>query len=1552
MKPTPTGTRHHRLFRNERRPVRALITVLSMILTSLVVITATATTASAAGSVSPTIDPVAGFPTWYEDSAGNRVEPCNDPTDANCVLAASEFFDPSQPVVFPTNYPDEFFYALADSGIVATQGCAGTAPGRASVRVALEGAFINGAPVAGDQMVFGRIRVKVTSGLCPNTTYRFRHPFGTEVFTTNAAGAVPANVGTQDIGCVPAATVPCDFTKANNGRVFGSAAGGFLRWDPAVAPAAPAGYLGDGATPHTISGGTAGNDFAILDSNGNAIVDDAGAPLQSTQFTVAGKLAGSLTASPAPADFGGQDIGTTGAAKTITVKNLDKAAVTIPAGGITLAGADAAMFGSPATTSTCVPGKILARDQTCTVVLSFSPTGPGRREATLQVASTGGVRSPLAVRLTGSGTNVGAAPHITLASTDAANPGQLAFGDVRVRTVGTKTLRIGNQTGTAPLRIDSVDVDPANSETTHYKISSDQCSGRFLDPGLTCDVTVQFTPSVVGAHDTQLVIRTNDSGSPHFFPITGTGTGGVAAVSSQINDDGFADWYRDENGVKVEQCIDPADPYCIVFADATFDPAQPLSFPTNFPGEFFYQVATSDNIATPGCAGSNPGRAFVRTALEGAFGNGDPAPGDQIVFGRIRLVVTGGLCPNTTYTFTHPYGQTDFTTNAAGAIARNAGTEDVGCFPVAPDTCDFTLPLSSRVMAGLVRWDPAVAPAAPAGYLGDAATLHSVVGAPFQVDGAPANYFRIAQTDGTIVGQTNDFTVMGKLRGPLETSAGTLALDPTPVGSTSGAKSVTLTNTGISPVTVSAVQVGGTDLADFTANATNCVGRTLAVGATCQLSATFSPGAVGDRSATLTVRHNGLNDPLVINLTGIGGVVGSAAAISFQPRTVAFTPQHLGSTSKLWTVTISNAGGTLPLAIHSVTLGGTNADSFAVLDNRCPIEVDAGASCQVDVAFSPLTAGALSGTLVVDDSASGGQHSLPLTGTGSNANPAVSASVDSANGFPQWYADGTGVRLSTCLNPADPNCVVLPDATFTTTKPVSFPSNFPSEFFYALADSEAISLPGCNGSAAGTALMRVALEGSFTGGTPAAGQQITFGRLRISATGGLCPGAQYLFVTPYGPVPFTANAAGGIARTVGTEDIGCGPVAPATCAFGDALASRIAQSFPRWDPAAAPAAPAGYLGVPGTLHPITGGTYVPAGASQPVNYTEITDLAGNSIGRTDKFLVSGKVAGPLQSDLASVDFLHSQVGQISGDRTITATNVAGSPTTVSGVSLTGVNASEFRLSAGGTCAGAVVAADATCQVKVAFAPTAVGVKNATLRVTPATGDPILVALTATADQAAAPVASITPGVLAYVTVTAPSTLSLSTVLRNTGNAPLVVGAPAITGAAASDFSVTTAPCGTIAPGGLCTVTVQFKPTAIGSRTATLTLPHNAVGGSVSVSLTGTGAGSQFTLAPSPVKFGTVNRGKTGASTISIKNSGTIAFRLSSAAVTGAPAGVFTVLNNGTGCIGTTLAAGKSCNITVNFAPAAAASYTGVLDVVGDSTSLPAKVSASLTGTGK
>jgi len=1537
--------------RGQGRPVARsgalLVTIVALVLQMLVIgVLAAASPAAAAGSPSGAVDAVGGFPTWYQDSAGNRVEPCIDSNDPNCVLAASAVFDPAQPIAFPTNYPDEFFYALADSDLIPTAGCAGTAPGRASVRIALEGAFLNGDPAAGEQMTFGRIRVKVTSGLCPNTTYHFKHPFGTETFTTNAAGGVPANVGTDDVGClgfVPPAR--CNFSDANSSRVFGAAADGFLRWDGS-APAAPAGYLGDGATLHTITGGTNGNSFAILDSNDN----DLG--LSTSQFAVAGKLAGSLSASPSPLDFGGQTINTTSTASTVTVTNLDSSPVTI--GATSLSGGAAANFATATGGATgCSLGKVLGRDQTCTVDVTYTPDIAGRVSSTVEVASTGGYRSPLRVAVTGRGVNVGAAPSIEL------TPNPMAFLDTRVRTVSTaKTLTIGN-TGAAPLKLNKVFLDSSQGgDASQFTVTRDTCTGTFVDPGASCVVDVVFAPSVSGPKTTALRVESNDQGSPHFVPVTGTATGGIAAVSPGTDaSDGFPNWYRDENAVKLSQCIDPNDPNCVVLPDATFDPAQQLQFPSNFPGEFFYTVADSDIITTPGCNGSNPGKAFMRSAVEGTFLNGDPVDGDQMTFGRIRFAVTGGLCPNTAYTFTYPYGQETFTTNANGGLARARATNDVGCVPAPPATpCDFSAALSSRVFGGFLRWDPSVAPAAPAGYIGDAATLHKVVGAPYKPDGVtPANYLKITAANGAVVGQTDQFTVMGKLRGPLEADTDPLELASTPVGSTSATGTITYTNTGVSPLTINSLAVAGADAGDFNLAGGTCVaGTQLAVGATCTAQISFSPTATGDRDANLVVRHTGLNDPLSVHLHGIGGAVGSSAAISFVPRSVAFSPLHTGDVSNPWSVTISNAGGTLPLDVNNLSIAGPGAASFSIdpnTDTCSGSHVAGGAACTIDVIFSPTSAGAQTANLVVTDNAPGGTHTLALSGTGTDANPAVSATNDADNGFPQWYGDRTNTRVAPCLNPADPNCVVLGDAGFNPANPVSFPSNFPGEFFYSLADSDVMQTPGCgNQSAPGTALVRTALEGSFANGTPAANDQTTFGRLRVTVVSGLCPNAPYLLVTPWGTLPIHANATGGIARNAATEDIGCAPVAPATCDFSAALGSRIAKSFPKWDPAFAPAAPAGYLGNPVALHKIVGGTYIPPNATSPVNYVAITDLAGNELVRTDKFLVSGKLAGPLVADKNTVNLGHANVGTAGAVSTLNVTNVATTATTISSVTLGGANANQFTIAGGGCTAGAVVQSDARCTVQVRLNPTTAGVKNATLTITPSAGPALVVQLTGIGDPAAQPAISVTPGVLSYGTVTAPASSSLSTTIRNTGTANLNIGALTIAGTAAADYTVTSAPCAPIAPNATCLVTVRFKPSATGARTATLSIAHNAVGSPTQVSLTGTGAGSTFTVSPSPVTFGTVSLNTTKTQSVTVKNSGTIAFRVGALTFAGADAASFSVASNG--CAAAPLASGKTCSITVSFRPTAARGYNASLVVAGDTTSLPATVQAALTGTGK
>jgi hypothetical protein len=1500
---------------------------------------ATAAPASAAGTVSG-VDPLNGFPFWYEDAAGTRIAACLDPADGNCVLPPSPGFDPALPVVFPTNFPSEIFYNLADTSI-STPGCAGTAPGIAKVRLAVEAAFLGGVPSPTDRMTFGRVRVHVSSGLCPNTTYQFVHPFGTETITTNDVGGVPAPLGTENIGCVPAAGIPCDFSLATGSRVFGtSATGGFLRWDAG----APAGYLGDGVTPHTINAGPNGATFSIIDPTGVN-------PTQSTsQFIVAGKIAGSLAAKPSPTDFGAVPTGTTGV-RTVTVTNLDAAQVTL--GTAAFGGPDAAQFGTTAS-SDCAVGTVLARDASCTYAVSFTPTAaPGTRSAQLVVPSTGGVRSPLIVALAGSEQAAGQAASISLDSPT------VAFGSVRVRETSPLKRIIVTNSGTSALTVTEVRFDQNTfPEYDHYRIMQDSCStGAAVAPGATCFVDLSFAPFIPGAHPTAVTIVSNAAGGDVSVPATGTGTGGLAAVATTKTtlNDGFPDWYMDDQGIKVAQCTDDKDPNCVLLPDAFYNPALPIAFPSNFPIEFFYQVATSDNLSVtdPQC-GAAPGKAFMRSAIEGAFPPAGPANGSQLVFGRIRFSVVRGLCPNTDYVFTSPYGADRFSTDASGGLKRKDGTNDVGCLIGGVGTCDFSLALSSRVLGSVLRWDPTTAPAAPAGYLGDAKTLHTIIGAPYSPDGVnPANYFSVSRADtGAILGQTNQFTVMGKLQGPLESNMPTLSFGAVGQGSTSGTLTASLTNTGIAPLTITTggISTIGADPADFTVNPGNCDGATLAVGASCTVSATFTPTASGARTAEIQVLHSGINSPMVVHLTGIGGAVGAAANISFAPRSVAFGALHIGVASEVETVTISNAGGSLPLTVSAAALTGAGAAEFAITDNRCLAVVPIDGSCQIDVAFSAASAGARSANLTVTDNAPGATHNVALTATGIAANKAAAATVDSRNSFPSWYQDDNANRLEPCLDLSSGHCVLLGDANYNPNNPVVFPTNFPVEFFYALADSQIITTPGCAaaGVGPGTALLRVAVEGSFANGVVIPGDQITFGRMRV-VVDGLCPNTPYTFVTPWGPMSVATDGTGAIKAKAGTTDIGSTPAAAA-------LAAPIASGFPRWNPNVAPAAPAGFLGDGHSYHAITGGTYIPAGGNGVLNAFEIRDAAGNQLARTDQFLVAGKLAGPLQADSYAVDFGHTNTGALGLTKTVTLANVQAA-TTISAVALGGANGNQFSIT-GGTCttpANAPVAANGTCTVSVRFAPTTAGTKAAALTVTPATGPAVAVSLAGIADAVGSPAATVTPGALAFGTRNAGTNTVLTANVRNSGTAPLTVTAKTIVGAGDYTFvNAAVTPCAavpfTLAVGASCNMGVNFSPNAAGVRSATLAIAHNAIGGTTAVSLSGTGVISTIVMSPSPVGFSKVTRNTTKSQSISVRNSGTIPVALTGATVSGAQSTFFTIA--GAGCIGTTLASGKSCNITVSFRPTQAIAYSGTLNVFGDTTTRPNPVTNALTGTGK
>jgi hypothetical protein len=94
----------------------------------------------------------------------------------------------------------------------------------------------------------------------------------------------------------------------------------------------------------------------------------------------------------------------------------------------------------------------------------------------------------------------------------------------------------------------------------------------------------------------------------------------------------------------------------------------------------------------------------------------------------------------------------------SGGGAEINTTEDIGC---GSSPCDFRVALEGKI-SRFLRWDPAVGPAAPSGYLGNPNVTHVITGSPFST-----NIFKI---DGPNVGgaginsiQTNLFTIAGKI---------------------------------------------------------------------------------------------------------------------------------------------------------------------------------------------------------------------------------------------------------------------------------------------------------------------------------------------------------------------------------------------------------------------------------------------------------------------------------------------------------------------------------------------------------------------------------------------------------------------------------------------------------------------------------------------------------------------------------------------------------------------------------------------------------------------
>jgi hypothetical protein len=149
-------------------------------------------------------------------------------------------------------------------------------------------------------------------------------------------------------------------------------------------------------------------------------------------------------------------------------------------------------------------------------------------------------------------------------------------------------------------------------------------------------------------------------------------------------------------------------------------------------------------------------------------------------------------------------------------------------------------------------------------------------------------------------------------------SATSLDFGSRPIGSTSPAQVVTLSNVGAAPMTISSIVVGGLNGGDFAQS--NSCGAGLAPGASCTISVTFTPGALGARSGEITIADTAAGAPHRITLSGTGG------SLSIAPRTSVLTPNLTqqfttagGTSGMTWSVDGVQGGGA---ASGTITGGG------------------------------------------------------------------------------------------------------------------------------------------------------------------------------------------------------------------------------------------------------------------------------------------------------------------------------------------------------------------------------------------------------------------------------------------------------------------------------------------------------------------------------------------------------------------------------------------------------------------------------------------------------
>jgi len=261
-----------------------------------------------------------------------------------------------------------------------------------------------------------------------------------------------------------------------------------------------------------------------------------------------------VSLSPTSLNFGNQTVGITSSPQNVTLQNTGNINLNITS--IQITGTNSGDF---AQTNNCPAS--LAPNNSCNISVTFTPTAAGTRNAAVSIADNA-PGSPQAIPLTG----VGVLPAVTL------SPTTLNFGNQTAGTTSSPEVTTLTNTGQGTLTITSIGITGANANEF---AQTNNCPSS-LSPNNSCNISVTFTPAVLGNASASITVTDSAPGSPQAVPLSGTGVSGITLSPPSIT---FPSQYVGTSGLPQSVMLKNTGDTVITITNVSASPADfaPLS---------------------------------------------------------------------------------------------------------------------------------------------------------------------------------------------------------------------------------------------------------------------------------------------------------------------------------------------------------------------------------------------------------------------------------------------------------------------------------------------------------------------------------------------------------------------------------------------------------------------------------------------------------------------------------------------------------------------------------------------------------------------------------------------------------------------------------------------------------------------------------------------------------------------------------------------------------------------------------------------------------------